>query len=267
MRPAVEHAHLLEVTALVPSTVPELTLLCLSDTHDQQDFMLHPLPRADVLIHAGDFSCRGSREEVANFIKWSDRLLDDGLVRYIVFVCGNHELNMQLSAKSPAVRQAQEDMKRALIDRDNVYYMQDSMCVIEGLRFYGSPWTTKFGDHWAFQLPDTEDIDHGLGGKFKSIPEGVQVLVTHQPPLGQGDHGDGNRRHGSRALLQRVLEVEPLVHVFGHIHSGYGASKREDLNTIFVNAAVCDDDYQPDNKPVLIKLQHAVAAESDHGTP
>lgn len=41
-----------------------LKILCLSDTHDFQKGMLHPLPHADILVHAGDFTCRGSKEEV-----------------------------------------------------------------------------------------------------------------------------------------------------------------------------------------------------------
>ena len=34
---------------------------------------------------------------------------------------------------------------------------------------------------------DTDDKETGLGGVFDRIPEGIDVLVTHQPPFGQGD--------------------------------------------------------------------------------
>jgi hypothetical protein len=31
-------------------------------------------------------------------------------------------------------------------------YLQDQACTIEGIRFYGSPWTPEFNE-WTFNLP------------------------------------------------------------------------------------------------------------------
>ena len=136
-------------------------------------------------------------------------------MRYVVFVCGNHEISMQLNAKNPVALRAQQGLKQALIDRPNVYYLEDSGCEIEGVRFYGSPWTTKFGRDWAFQLQDTEDEFFGLGCKFGSIPAGLDVLVTHQPPFGQGDTGDPGKRLGSRVLMEKIVQVSPRLSIFG----------------------------------------------------
>jgi len=250
-----EHEGHVEVEVAVPPHLPEVSLLCLSDTHDQQADMPNPLPQADIIVHAGDFTCRGSREEITAFQEWTDRLLQEGVARHVVFVCGNHEISLELKAKHAAVRRQQEEMKRALIERENVHYLEDTACEVEGLRFHGSPWTTKFGRDWAFQRVDTEDEEHGLGGKFSAIPEGIDVLVTHQPPLGQGDMCD-SKRTGSRVLRERVKDTSPLVHVFGHIHTGHGVSSSEGDRTLFVNAAICDEDYQPIQKPILIRLVH-----------
>jgi hypothetical protein len=49
---------------------------------------------------------------------------------------------------------------------------------VEGITFWGSPWTTKFKD-WAFMKSDTDCPTTGLGGVFSKIPEGIDVLVTH----------------------------------------------------------------------------------------
>ena len=118
-----------------------------------------------------------------------------------------------------------------------------------GLRFYGSPWTSCVGEsRWAFQAPESQ-----LATTFSAIPDGVDVLVTHSPPLGVGDQGDGHRL-GSASLLQRVEAVRPLVHVFGHIHTGAGVFSHEGVDTAFINAAVCDDDYKPVQKPILVEL-------------
>lgn len=144
-------------------------------------------------------------------------------------------------------------MKRALVDRPHVHYLEDSACEVGGVRFYGAPWCTRFGRDWAFQLADTEE---GLGAKYGLVPDDAQVLITHQPPLGQGDMNECDKRTGSRTLLDRVLRAPPLLHIFGHIHTGHGVSSRGGLPTAFVNAAICDEDYKPHQKPILVHFIH-----------
>lgn len=48
----------------------------------------------------------------------------------------------------------------------------------------------------------------------------MDVLITHKPPLGIQD-GIVMYGPGSELLLEKVKEVRPSVHVFGHIHEGY----------------------------------------------
>lgn len=242
----------------VPSSVPELSLLCLSDTHDVHRDMPHDnLPRADILIHAGDFTNIGSREEVESFTAWTDTLLHSGVVDDIVFVAGNHDLSMPLTAKHPAVKAKQEQMKQTLVNRSHVHYLEDSGCTVRGMHFWGSPWTSRFGRDWAFQLLDNDDPEHGLGGKFAMIPAAsCDVLVTHQPPLGQGDAPGAAHGKGSRMLLERVMQVTPLLHVFGHIHPGHGITTRDGCRSLFVNAAICDEDVRPTQKPILVVMHH-----------
>eukprot|EP00697_Spironema_sp_BW2_P007903 gnl/Spiro4/2234_TR1079_c0_g1_i1.p1 gnl/Spiro4/2234_TR1079_c0_g1~~gnl/Spiro4/2234_TR1079_c0_g1_i1.p1 ORF type:complete len:313 (+),score=60.98 gnl/Spiro4/2234_TR1079_c0_g1_i1:57-941(+) len=282
----------LEVEVTVPGHVPaSLTLLCVSDTHDFQHRMPRPLPHADILVHAGDFTVRGSRDEVANFRAWTQQLLDEGIVGHVVFVAGNHDFSLDTDAtKNPRVLESQLELKRALTQRERVHYLQDGGCTVLGLRFYGTPWTTRFS-RWAFQAPDTEE---GLGRHFARIPVdgSVDVLVSHSPPRGQGDSGHGDSapfdflpealaatadsqssapppaaaaddgtheaRMGSRVLLQRVLQAKPLLHVFGHIHTGHGVTTLADCRTVFVNCAICNEDYEPLQRPILVRLVHPV---------
>ena len=51
-------------------------------------------------------------------------------------------------------------------------------------------------------------------------------------------------------LKERVDELKPLMHVFGHIHYSYGAEKIND--TLFVNASICTEQYNPINKPIVV---------------
>ena len=117
----------------VPSGTPALRFLCLSDTHDlQADMPLGTaLPAADILIHSGDFTCTGRREEIESFNAWLDNLLAAGTVRHAVLVAGNHECTLALTAKHPAARQGQIALKRSLTEgRDNVHYLEDSGCEV-----------------------------------------------------------------------------------------------------------------------------------------
>jgi Icc-related predicted phosphoesterase len=54
-------------------------------------------------------------------------------------------------------------------------------------------------------------------------------------------------------MLNEVRKrVKPKLHVFGHIHEGYG-SWSSDVTT-FINAAICDDSYRPVNKPFIFDI-------------
>lgn len=239
----------LEVRVPRSSGATSRRLLCVSDTHDQHMFMPRELPFADILVHAGDFTCRGAKDELDSFCAWTDDLLARGVVQDIVVVAGNHEISFELAAKREAVRKNQEAMKRAATERPHVHYLQDSACEVQGITFWGAPWCTTFGRDWAWQLADTPAEQ---GARYADIPEGIDVLVTHQPPFGQGDWNGCDKRTGSRTLLDRVVAVRPALHIFGHIHTGHGLSSREDIATLFINAAICDEDYKPVQKPILV---------------
>jgi Icc-related predicted phosphoesterase len=71
------------------------------------------------------------------------------------------------------------------------------------------------------------------------------------PPRGIRDFEDG-QNVGSQDLLERVLMVDPVIHVFGHVHEEYGYEKRD--GTIFVNAAICDVGHKPIRKPLSLEI-------------
>ncbi|XP_011367407.1 metallophosphoesterase domain-containing protein 1 [Pteropus vampyrus] len=61
------------------------------------------------------------------------------------------------------------------------------------------------------------------------------------------------QRVGCVELLNTVQRrVQPRLHVFGHIHEGYGVMA--DGTTTYVNASVCTVNYQPVNPPIVIDL-------------
>jgi len=83
------------------------------------------------------------------------------------------------------------------------------------------------------------------------------MLVTHGPPHGILDlvpsDMSGNYEHAGREeLLKAVRRLKPKLHIFGHIHEGYGVVN--DYMTTFANASTCDAAYRPVNAPVVLEL-------------
>lgn len=111
---------------------------------------------------------------------------------------------------------------------------------------------------------------HGLHRRMADRPDG-DVLITHGPPHGILDEApmpnpDTKDRHvGCEMLLDRVLQIRPQLHVFGHIHEGYGVLSTEchslQTKTTFVNAATCDAAYRPVNAPIVVGVEARPQAE------
>ena len=110
---------------------------------------------------------------------------------------------------------------------NNVYFLQDCECEIDGIKFFGL----------AYNHPET------------LISNDVDVLITHEPPIMILDESAGIH-WGNVLLRNKVYEVKPHYHLFGHAHEGYGTFKDEHI--IFSNGAILDDHYNSCHKPKLI---------------
>ena len=203
-------------------------IVCLSDTHNCNDEI--DVPDGDLLIHAGDATIRGTVEEIANFNRWFARLTH----RHKIFVAGNHDWLFELD----------NERARSLLD-PSITYLQDSSIVIDGVSIYGAPWQPRFFD-WAFNL----DRGEQMAEKWSLIPDGVDILITHGPPSGILDQTPAGDHAGCEELRKRISQVRPRLHVFGHIHLGYGTAAFD--GTQFVNACNCDESYHPSNGPIVI---------------
>lgn len=210
-----------------------MKIVAISDTHTFEDRIT--IPDGDMLIHAGDFTISGTFEEVKQFALW----LEKQPHKHKIVVAGNHDWLFQ---KDP-------HLARSLIHGiGHAYYLQDGHVEIEGIRFYGSPWQPRFGD-WAFNLDRGEQIRR----KWDLIKP-CDVLITHGPPWGIQDYILPNSQHlGCEDLRDAVKRVKPKVHIFGHIHGGYG--EYFSGRTRFVNASICDEAYQTSNAPIVFDLE------------
>lgn len=92
---------------------------------------------------------------------------------------------------------------------------------------------------------------------WKTIPEGLDVLVTHTPPRGYKDKiAWGGRHVGCPILREKIEAVQPRVCVFGHIHEDHGWCMSEDNKTLMINACTCNHRYRANQLPVVFDLEY-----------
>lgn len=186
-----------------------MTILQISDTHNRHRLLTN-LPMADVIVHCGDFTDMGTEEEVLDFLNWFISLP----YPHKLFVVGNHDLCLW---EADGIEELP----------DNVHFLQDRGCVIDGVQFFGL----------GYNHPES------------LIPYGIDVLVTHEPPVMILD--ESNNTHWGNALLRnRVMKTKPKYHLFGHAHDAYGIKKYEDI--VFSNGSSLDDAYRLCHNPQLI---------------
>jgi Icc-related predicted phosphoesterase len=212
-----------------------MKLVLISDTHTMHEDLV--LPQGDILIHSGDFTGRGKPHEVEEFFGWLERQSKN--FKHIVFIAGNHELSFDY--KSTWVVDAIKSLPT------NVHYLEDSEIIIDDIKFYGSPWQPEFFD-WAFNLPRGKKLEE----KWEMIPNDTDVLITHGPPMYILDYTLRDMINvGCLALYNKVIQIKPKLHVFGHIHEGYGIKEQD--GTTFANASSATARYELINKPIEIK--------------
>lgn len=209
----------------------KMTLTLISDTHFRHNQL--ELAGGDMLIHAGDLCGHGTEGEALAFMRWFEKQR----YKHKIFIAGNHDWFF-------------EEYGKTYIDKiipKNIHYLNDSGVEIEGLKIWGSPVQPTFLD-WAFNRKKGKEINK----HWKIIPNDTDILITHGPPFGILDRTTSNYNAGCEMLLKKVNEIKPKLHVFGHIHEGYGMVKKG--KTIFVNASSVNINYQLVNSPVVLDL-------------
>lgn len=232
-----------------------MKILHISDTHGfHKEEKLNNLIKAeidkeqvDVICHSGDFSSarRSDGHEYDSFLEWYSELP----IKHKILICGNHEILVEGHIE-------EFDAKCKEL---NLIHLFNSDIVIDGVVFFGSPVTPWF-NNWAFNVK-REDLNL----YWESIPNDVDVLITHGPPFGIGDFcGYKNKTLvGDLALLEKVIDIcksrdnifnkgtfnRNLIHQFGHVHEGRGKYEVQEVipNYIPINASYLDGSYSSVN--------------------
>lgn len=206
-------------------------LVLMSDTHGHHRKVA--VPDGDLLIHAGDFTYfNGSTWAIRDFNDWLAGLPH----RNKVLIPGNHDSGFAYRAWRELITAA-----TLLINEGTT---------IGRLRIWGCPVTP--GDWGAFGA----ETSHERSDVFSRIPSGTDILITHAPPYGILDQPSASDQpQGCHQLREAVCRVQPLIHVFGHLHQGYGIRRHE--GTLFVNAALAGVDYEIEKSSISIDIRRA----------
>lgn len=217
-----------------------MRLVAMSDTHGYHKRLT--VPDGDFLIHVGDFSMRANRPAVCEFSRWFKALPH----KHKIIVAGNHDVCLDGDRSW-----AQEEFAPA-------HYLVHEAATIGGLKIFGSPYSSSIFEPspWAFDYDPTGPRSEAL---WSIIPKNLDILITHGPPKGVLDYvkmvNEGEEPHvGDVNLLYYVKQTKPKVHLFGHIHEGYGAYQPRWSTTKFYNVSVCDVGYKPVNPITVFDL-------------
>lgn len=211
-----------------------MKIVLISDTHLRHLRYPIDVPECDLLIHSGDALIHGTEQELRQFTPWFESLK----AKYKILIAGNHDWFFE---KDNA-------LARKLLP-PSVIYLQDELAEVNGLKIYGSPWQPEFCD-WAFNLKR----GWPLRKKWEMIPAGIDILVTHGPPMGILDFSKfGDEHAGCADLRQELHRIKPKLHCFGHIHGDYGTAVW--ANTLFVNASLCDESYVANHLPIVVEME------------
>lgn len=232
-----------------------MRIAALSDQHG----FLPSIPPSDLLVVAGDvcpdrfgpfIAAHAPHQQKA----WFDRHVRPWLVaapaRHNVLTWGNHDWCGQacdFAGDSPATARSTD--LQILVDQQTRIPHPDGeprTCSV-----WATPWSNPFM-RWAFmkQPRDLEPI-------YARIPEGTDILISHQPPYGYGDRTfdveSGHLLHvGSRELLVAIERMRLRLVFCGHVHGGFG--RYEHAGIPIYNVSVVDERYRLVNEPTVVDL-------------
>lgn len=236
----------------------------ISDTHNKHNQLKGKLPGGDILIHSGDITSIGRKDEVERFIKWFN-----GIDNYThkIFIAGNHDLTFDReilyrdkaayfdgASWTDEVAEGKPDWLQNLLDIElnpNVFYLENNFIEVDQIKIWGSPISPTFGYGWAFNKDRGQEINQ----IWNNIPNDTDIVITHSPIYGYCDKASNtNQNVGCEDLYHRLQEVKPHLHFAGHIHEAYGYGTipyKDAWGDIYTfNGCSCNLRYEVYNEPI-----------------
>ena len=221
----------------------------MSDLHGY----LPEIDKCNLVLICGDIVSLRSQRYPKSCKKWYTRVfqpwIDSLPCDKVLFIPGNHEVGVE--GHDDEYKKLFGPYKKATILIHEPYeYLSDDGTFY---KIFGTPYCKVFGN-WAYMRPNSD-----LKEKFSEIPEGLDILLTHDVAYGYADQslqdiGFGTEEHfGTVELRDAILEKKPKYHFSGHIHTA-------DHNLIMIgdtkhyNVSYIDEKYNPAFKPLYLDI-------------
>jgi Icc-related predicted phosphoesterase len=220
-----------------------MRIVAISDQHGH----FPDVPPCDLLILAGDIcpdrigtrhAMRAPRQQQAWFNETARPWLVSRPAAHRIATWGNHDwCGQACDFSEDAPSRAPTTRLQIVVDELTHVRLSGGTTV----SVWATPWSNQFMN-WAFMKSPPE-----LGELYASIPAGIDILVSHQPPYGYGDfllESDGtNGPHlGSHELRATIDRVKPRLVICGHFHEGRGRYDHDGIP--IYNVSVVNDYYQ-----------------------
>ena len=200
-------------------------IVTISDTHTLHGDII--VPDGDIIIHAGDFSSRGLKYEIDDFLNWYGSLDHP----WKILIAGNHDKGTDPDQKGDIYKNGPSYFK-TMCAMNDICLLEDDYIEVytnsgELIKIWGSPVSPTFGRGWAWN----RDRGQAIKKHWDKIPEDVDIVVTHGPPFAYGDRvdypniaPDGSRIYnvGCTDLLDKINKTQCKMTISGHIHEDRG---------------------------------------------
>ncbi len=220
----------------------------MSDLHGY----LPEIDKCDLVLICGDIVSLRSQQYPKSCKKWYTGVfqpwVDSLPCDKVLFIPGNHEVGVE--GHDDEYKKLFGPYKKATILIHEPYeYLSDDGT---SYKIFGTPYCKVFGN-WAYMRPDSD-----LKEKFSEIPEGLDILLTHDAPFGVSDillqEGRYTGEHiGNKPLAEAILQKAPKIVCHGHLHST--SREFEELGySKVVNCSIKDEHYNPIYNPIVFEL-------------
>ncbi|KAI4929266.1 uncharacterized protein J4E92_004930 [Alternaria infectoria] len=209
--------------------------LILSDTHGAE--LPENLPPCDVLLHCGDLTEDGTPDSISAALQTLGKVE----AKLKLVIAGNHDISLdKLYWISQGGTDADAERAEALVSSDagseasknGVTFLREGTHTFKlacgaTFKIYASPYTPLYGAS-AFQYPSNEDRFNpsdtppwakNVGTETSTIPNDVDIVMTHGPPKYILDTTSDDQSAGCEHLRRAIARVQPRLHCFGHIHT------------------------------------------------
>ena len=230
----------------------KLKVMAMSDLHGNLPEVTEP---ANIAIIAGDISPLEIQFNKPAMKVWLETEFAGWVkslpVDRVFLVAGNHDAYFESASRANILAFTQACGKLTYLKNETTHYYDDWGQLWS---IFGTPYCHIFGN-WPFMRTDKY-----MEEKFKSIPDEVDIIITHDPPFGLSDvdvilekiNFPNNFEHrGNIPLSKKLKNTNYKLLVCGHIHSG---SHNFDPETKCVNVSIKNERYLPVYNPFYYEL-------------